>query len=60
MEQILAMFGELPGYLKLVVVMSVVVPILGIYNYLNPPPPPPVNRDPEITVIINTRNISKK
>lgn len=42
MQELLAIFAELPGYLKLVVLMGFLVPVMAIYNYLNPAPPPPL------------------
>ncbi len=41
MQELLAIFADLPSYLKLVVAMGFLVPLLAIYNYINPAPPPP-------------------
>ncbi len=46
MGELLAIFASLPGYLKLVVIASGVMPLLVLWSYLFPPrpgPPPPAD-----------------
>ena len=50
MNELMTIFAELPAYLKLVVAMAVIVPLLTVWSYLNPPKPPP--KKPDGTVVM--------